>query len=994
MKRLWNKRVSALLLALVMMVSLVPAAAAASDADLSYDVDAGEKVAIGRSGFKNFYDDTFDYLEFDSFDDFDDYGYFTATDADNDEVTLDASELDDGEFYYSISDVSLADEYKLSTLVFVADDDAEDATLEFEFTIHDGKTELSGTMEIVIDGASSSSSSSSSTVKLTLKVDADDEVSFDEDAFYEAFDDKFSKDTLSYIKFTGSTDLERYGSLYGYDHEDKDDFEIDAEDLTDSRFYYDSDDKEDYLIEDLTYYADDDADGKKVTLKFTMHGKKKNTVNGTLTIEIGKAGSSSGSKGDIAYKVAPGKSVAFDAEDFNDYFQEEYDDYDLKYVYFTDSENLTSSNGYIYSNYDRSSEKRFTSSSLENAYFYYDEDDITLSSKTDFALDDLSFVADKNFKGSVILDFTAYYSSSKKVTGTVAITSSKSSSSSSSKTDKIDADILITVDEDEEVELGYKPFEQFFEDEDLDDFYYVTFTDVSDLDDIGYFYSYYYDEGDDDFYKKKVSEDKLLDSYFYRYDKDVEENGKSFTLGDLTFVAADDTDGEVVTLEFTVRGESKNDKANGTLCIAIGDVEVATPTTQTGTAKSSILYLSTYNTNTQLNANDFARFFEESYPGYDMQYVKINGVPSVGGLYYNYYGASTYGTTARTKLTASNCDDQAFYLSPTGTSQYALTELTYVPSSTNYCAPISFTAYGSGSRSVTGTVLISVSMKAIPEIYGVVPKNTAISFPAPSIAAAVASGTSSTFSSIQLLELPESTQGTIYVGSGTTRKADTKTLYSYSNSDTWQISQLRFVPASGYTGSVEIPYVACNSTGTPVAAGKFCLGVVPSVKKFSDVTSTTWCYKYITELASAGVIDGYADGTYKFNSTVTYGAALKLITLAAGHGEKAPTGTHTFSGYLSYAQQKGWITRSNVNLSGTITRLQVAQLAAHAMGLDTSSLSSIKPFTDTTDPYVQALNAAGIIEGYFSNGTSTYKPGNTLTRGQLSAIVWRMRNYD
>ena len=38
------------------------------------------------------------------------------------------------------------------------------------------------------------------------------------------------------------------------------------------------------------------------------------------------------------------------------------------------------------------------------------------------------------------------------------------------------------------------------------------------------------------------------------------------------------------------------------------------------------------------------------------------------------------------------------------------------------------------------------------------------------------------------------------------------------------------------------------------------------------------------------------------------------------------------------------------------------------------------------------MNAAGIIEGYFSNGTSTYKPNNTLTRGQVSAIVWRMKN--
>mgnify|MGYP003270353163 FL=1 len=73
-----------------------------------------------------------------------------------------------------------------------------------------------------------------------------------------------------------------------------------------------------------------------------------------------------------------------------------------------------------------------------------------------------------------------------------------------------------------------------------------------------------------------------------------------------------------------------------------------------------------------------------------------------------------------------------------------------------------------------------------------------------------------------------------------------------------------------------------------------------------------------------------------------------------------------------------------------ITRLAVSQIAAKAMGLSISNLSSVRPFTDTTDPYVQALNAAGIVEGYFSNGTSTFKPYNTLTRGQISAIVWRM----
>ncbi len=82
-----------------------------------------------------------------------------------------------------------------------------------------------------------------------------------------------------------------------------------------------------------------------------------------------------------------------------------------------------------------------------------------------------------------------------------------------------------------------------------------------------------------------------------------------------------------------------------------------------------------------------------------------------------------------------------------------------------------------------------------------------------------------------------------------------------------------------------------------------------------------------------------------------------------------------------------------MTLTKPITRLQMAQLAAKALKLSTNNLSSVKPFTDSTDPYLQALNAAGIVEGYYSNGTSTYRPNTTLPRGQMSAIVWRMQQY-
>ena len=315
-----------------------------------------------------------------------------------------------------------------------------------------------------------------------------------------------------------------------------------------------------------------------------------------------------------------------------------------------------------------------------------------------------------------------------------------------------------------------------------------------------------------------------------------------------------------------------------------------------------------------------------------------------------------------------------------------------MPTGSNYCASIPFTAYGTNGQSVTGGILISVTTKAVSEVYGPTPKNTAVNFPASSIAAAVSAATGTTPSGVQLLKLPAAAVGTIYVGTGAT-PADTTTVYSCGTASPL-LSQLRFVPQTGYTGPVEIPYAALNASGVPIASGMFSMGVLNTRKEFKDITAATWCYKYVTELADASVIDGYADGNFKPDSTITYGAALKLIMLAAGYPEQAPTVQgSTFSGYLAKAQADGLVTRNTVALNGPITRLQVAQLAAGALRLDINNLSSVKPFTDTADVYVQALNAAGIVEGYFNNGTSTFRPSNTLTRGQVSAIVWRMQNY-
>ena len=92
----------------------------------------------------------------------------------------------------------------------------------------------------------------------------------------------------------------------------------------------------------------------------------------------------------------------------------------------------------------------------------------------------------------------------------------------------------------------------------------------------------------------------------------------------------------------------------------------------------------------------------------------------------------------------------------------------------------------------------------------------------------------------------------------------------------------------------------------PFASGKLCLGVVRQMEDYSDISATTWCYKYVLELSDAGVISGYSDGTFRPNDTVTYGAALKLIMLAAGYDEQKPVNSNVFSGYLPGPRRTVW----------------------------------------------------------------------------------------
>ena len=163
-------------------------------------------------------------------------------------------------------------------------------------------------------------------------------------------------------------------------------------------------------------------------------------------------------------------------------------------------------------------------------------------------------------------------------------------------------------------------------------------------------------------------------------------------------------------------------------------------------------------------------------------------------------------------------------------------------------------------------------------------------------------------------------------------------------------------------------------------------------ESFDDVSEEKWFYDYIMELSEGGVIGGRGDGTYDPDAPITVGEALKLILLAAGQDEQsAEDGGHWASGYALLARGNSYLPDALLDdLDQPIPRLSVARLAAKAIGFGQSFSDS--PFADVDDGYVTALAEAGVFTGTTAHGESVFYPNESLTRAEIAAIVWRLRN--
>ena len=163
---------------------------------------------------------------------------------------------------------------------------------------------------------------------------------------------------------------------------------------------------------------------------------------------------------------------------------------------------------------------------------------------------------------------------------------------------------------------------------------------------------------------------------------------------------------------------------------------------------------------------------------------------------------------------------------------------------------------------------------------------------------------------------------------------------------------------------------------------------------FVDVPAGAWYYSYVGELYSNGIVNGMTPNTFEPAGKVNYGQALKLILLATGlEPSDEEIAGHWALRYEDLAIEAGIVPEGFMGLNDAISRLDIARIAAKAMGLDDSSGRS--PFQDTDDDHVMALYNAGIIEGTTEkNGKTYFYPDNDITRAEITTIIWRIMNHD
>lgn len=163
-----------------------------------------------------------------------------------------------------------------------------------------------------------------------------------------------------------------------------------------------------------------------------------------------------------------------------------------------------------------------------------------------------------------------------------------------------------------------------------------------------------------------------------------------------------------------------------------------------------------------------------------------------------------------------------------------------------------------------------------------------------------------------------------------------------------------------------------------------------------------WANTEISALSKMGLVNGFADNTFRPDENVTRAQFAKMIIEAKNINSityapvfKDVNENDWFSGYASAAYEAGFAKgddNGNFNPELNITRQEMAVMAVRAFGIikegecDFSDKSDIAQWAETA---VASASNSGIITGRDNN---LFMPQNNATRAEAAVIMYRLIN--
>lgn len=970
---------------------------------LSYGTEPGEPISLDADDFNAFFQDVYGssydikYIYFEEDGNFSSTkgylfaGYTSETSYDK---KFTNSALGGYEFYYD-ADVSGYDpeiDYLIDDLTFVPLDADGGYTACVTFTAYYSSTrKVSGTLEFSVD-----ESGTTAAQVLTLTTDSGEEFVLDAEDFNDLFQDSYPGYDIRYVRFDSDGNFSSTnGYLYsGYDSASSYVKKFTNSSLDDYDFYYEDSSEGTYALDSLTFVPGS-ADDATISVSFVAYNSSTKQVEGTLKIVVGAGESAAvdADDADLAYQIGSDDTLLLSAEDFYDFFDDEYtysSAYELQYVTFS-AEDFGSEYGYFYAGYSGSSsyDKKFTNSSISDYQFFYGESSTDYDASSDYLVNDITFVPGSEEDYTIYLDFTACYSSSRKVTGVLKLIVGDGS---------VTGDITYAAAPGGVAVFSAGDFEEVLQEEySTSALRYVTFGTASPSFSSSNGYLYYnYGQSD----QLKFSSSTLKAATFYA----SSDSYGDYPLDAITFVAGSE-DGSAVSVPFIAYYSSSR---------YVEGILVLSTDADAGGLNLILTYTSATGEEVNFDADDFTELFQKVYPTYTPKYVAFSSGSSLGDRMGYLY--SDYGSSGQEKFTSSSVDNYIFYLSSSLDGDYDMDDISWVPgSAASGTVTLSFTAYYSSTKSVEGTLKLILGNTAIAYTSTV----NGVCFSASDFASYCQKYLSSSLSYVYF-QLPSTSVGRLYYNyTGITaqlNKVSASTKYYYTSSSGNSISQVYFLPAASFSNGSKysISFVAYDTSGN------YCNGTVSitmskktASSTFTDVgTSYSWAADAVDFLSANNVVNGL--------SSTTFGPAAQLrrgdfvLMLYRAFNLSKVTGASTTSNFadvsptsyyaqaIAVAKSLGIATGDGTNFypERSITRQEAMTLVYRAMqkagiSITAGTEANLSGFTDKSSIASWASTAvATLVKNNIVQGAnSLINPAANITRAEMAVILHRCLTY-